>query len=127
MMRESGLANEGDMSGSFGEGSGSGLCGGAGLLGGKWKSGIGERPRAGEPLREVAGDSGGMAKLGGGKEAEDAEACRGGGIICEAEGGLIGEVLVAEGGCAVVGEGKLKAGVPGAVRTPEVRRASGGC
>jgi hypothetical protein len=27
----------------------------------------------------------------------------------------------------VVGEGKLKAGVPGAVRMPEGRRASGGC
>jgi hypothetical protein len=87
---------------------------------------MGERPRAGEALREVAGESGGMEKLGGGNEAEEAEGCRGGGIMCESEGRRWGEVLVAEGGWAVVGEGKLKAGVPGAVRMPEVRRASGG-
>lgn len=49
---------------------------------------MGERPSAGEPLREVLGDSGGMEKLGGGKEADDTEGCRGGGIMCEAEGGL---------------------------------------
>lgn len=96
-MRESGLADEGDMSGSFGEGSGSGLCGGAGLLGGNWKSGMGERPRAGEPLRETSGDSGGTEQLSGGNEAEEAEGCRGGGIMCEAEGRLWGEVLTAEG------------------------------
>jgi len=96
-MRESGLADEGDTSGSFGEGSGSGLCVGAGLLGGNWNSGIGERPRAGEPRRETSGDSGGMEKLGGGKEAEEAEGCRGGGIMSEAEGRLWVEVLLAEG------------------------------
>jgi hypothetical protein len=127
MMRDRGLANEGDVSGSFGDGSWRGLCGGSGALGGKWKSGMGERPRAGEPLREVAGDSGGIELLGGGNEAEEAEGCRGGGIMCEAEGGRCGEVVVADGCCAVVGEGKLKAGVPGAVRMPEGRRASGGC
>lgn len=58
---------------------------------------MGERPRAGEPLRERSGESGGIEKSGGGKEAEEAEGCRGGGIMCEAEGRLWGEVLVAEG------------------------------
>lgn len=42
---------------------------------------MGERPSVGVPLREVPGDSGGNEKLGGGKEAEEADGWRGGGIM----------------------------------------------